>query len=549
MCGIFGVCGASLGLEFYRSYFDRLNHRGPDDSVLCYVPKHGTDNIIFGFKRLMINGLDEGSNEPLCDGDLTLICNGEIFNWKDLYQSHPSWKKRTSNDCEVILHLFKTYGPKSLCEHLDGEYAFALFDASTSKLYMGRDHLGIRPLYWCKDKSEVWFASEPRCLLGVSKPSKVAPFPPNTFVTFDLSRTYPTLTASQTIHHFLLSKPSYPHTDRKEVISNLHILLIDAVKKRVTNADVEVGALLSGGLDSSLVTSIAVNFCGIDPSTFQTFAIGMEGSPDLENAQKVADFLGTHHHSVVVTEKQCLDAIPSVIAAIGSYDCTTVRASVPHWLIARYVRKSTKVRILLTGEVADEASGSYAYFEMAPSDDAFGEETLRLLNSIHRFDGLRADRCIANASLEARVPFSDAKLLEYFMGVHPSLKRFGSFSESAHIEKALWREAFSDVLPPEVRDRRKNGFSDGCSSKKASFHTIIQAHVDTVISDEEFECAKDRILHNPPRTKETYWYRKLFWCAYPRMDTLIPYEWMPREDWCGKVDDPSARELSHYGGD
>jgi len=546
MCGIFGVGGASLSLEFYRAYFDRLDHRGPDDSVLRYVPKHGPDNLIFGFKRLMINGLDEDSNEPLCDGDLTLICNGEIFNWKTLYESHPTWVRKTSNDCEVILHLFKTYGPEGLCSHLDGEYAFALFDGSTSKLYMGRDHLGIRPLYWYKDKSEVWFASEPRCLLGVPKTSKVAPFPPNTFVTFDLGGPYPILTDSQTIHYFLLDKPSYPHTDRNEVISNLRTLLIGAVRKRVSNSDVEVGALLSGGLDSSLVVSLAVNFCGIDPSTFQTFAIGMEGSPDLENAQKVADFLGTQHHSIVVTEKECLDAIPSVIAAIGSYDCTTVRASVPHWLIARYVRKNTKVRVLLTGEVADEASGSYAYFEMAPSVEEFGFETFRLLNAIHRFDGLRADRCIANASLEARVPFSDVKLLEYFMGVHPSLK---TFNGSTRIEKALWREAFGDVLPPEVRDRRKNGFSDGCSSQKASFHTIIQAYVETFIPDEEFEDAKGRILHNPPRTKETYWYRKLFWWAYPRMDALIPYEWMPREDWCGKVGDPSARELSHYGGD
>jgi asparagine synthase (glutamine-hydrolysing) len=270
----------------------------------------------------------------------------------------------------------------------------------------------------------------------------------------------------------------------------------------------------------------------------------MEGSPDLIRAQEVADFIGTKHHSVVCTEQDFLKALEETIYTTGSFDVTTIRASVGHMLISQYVRDHSDVKVVYTGETIDEM-GSYLYFQNAPSPEAFQEEAVRLLENIHHFDMLRGDRSISSAGLEARVPFSDKAFMQFYMGIHPKYRMF----DGERIEKHPLRAAFAKegLLPESVLWRRKNGFSDSVSNLRKSWFEIIQDHIDTIISDEEFERKKGAFEHDPPQLKEGYYYRKVFSDHYRHHQKLTPYQWLPQ--WCGEIVDPSARVLNMYAGD
>ncbi len=319
-------------------------------------------------------------------------------------------------------------------------------------------------------------------------------------------------------------------------------LLTKAVVKRMMS-DRPVGSLLSGGLDSSLVSAIANRHRTFD-RPLETFSIGLSGSPDLEAAQLVADHIGSHHHNVEVQESDFLAALKETIYTTGSFDVTTIRASVGHMLISHYVRDHSDVKVLYTGETIDEM-GSYLYFQNAPSPEAFHQEAVRLLKDIHFFDMLRGDRSISSAGLEARVPFSDKAFMAYYMGIDPKIRMF----DGQRIEKYPLRKAFDgfNYLPDSVLWRRKNGFSDSVSSKKRSWSTIIKDYVDAIISDSEFERCKNDLDIDPPKTKEAYYFRKVFTEFYGDHQGLTPYQWLPK--WCGDVVDPSARVLSIYEAD
>jgi asparagine synthase (glutamine-hydrolysing) len=317
----------------------------------------------------------------------------------------------------------------------------------------------------------------------------------------------------------------------------------NAVEERMMS-DRKIGCLLSGGLDSSLISSIVARKAK-NPKDIETFSIGLKGSPDLIAAQEVADHIGTTHHSIELTEQDFIAALEETIYITGSYDITTIRASVGHQLISNWVKDNSEVKVLFTGETIDEM-GSYLYFQQAPSEEAFQEEALRLLKDIHYFDMLRGDRSISSAGLEARVPFADLSFIKYYMGIDPKQRMFDG---NHKIEKHLLRKAFEDgdYLPNHILWRRKNGFSDSVSDKNRSWSTIIEEYVDLIIADDKYQSERLQFDHLRPETKESFYIRKTYEKYYGHNTQATPYMWLPK--WCGDVKDPSARTLSIYEAD
>lgn len=305
-----------------------------------------------------------------------------------------------------------------------------------------------------------------------------------------------------------------------------------------------VGCLLSGGLDSSLVAAMASQEYTKEGKILETFSIGMPGSPDLAAASKVAEHIGSKHHHVQLAESDFLAALDETVYMLGSFDVTTIRASVGHMLISSYVSKNSDVKVLFSGETADEF-GSYLYFQNAPSPEEFQQEAIRLLSDIHYFDMKRGDRSISYSGIEARVPFADKTFMQYYMGIDPQLRMFGN----GRIEKYLIRKAFADcsLLPDEMLWRRKNGFSDSVSHIDRSWSQVIKEYVNTIVSDREFKTKALDFVHDTPKTKEAYYYRKIFTKYYGKHQNLTPYQWLPR--WCGEVLNPSARTLKIYAAD
>lgn len=511
MCGIYAYLRKNgtkndtiMDTEF--RYFMNMKHRGPDSSFMgTIVP----NRLFFGFHRLAINGLDMMSNQPMELDGYVLICNGEIFNHDELVHQH-RLETKTKSDCEVILHLYALYGMDETIKMLDGEFAFVLYDRKKDELFVGRDHLGVRPLFYDEtlgDCDRNIFASEAKAISVLPGVVSVKQFPPRTWWS------------SNSGYHVYYAFPEttqyYRYPERR-----LRYLLEEAVSKRVHNTDVEVGCLLSGGLDSSIVAAIAAQELAKHGKTIKTFCIGVEGSPDLEAASQVAKHIGSVHYSFLVEEKDIVDALDDTIYTIESNDVTTVRASIFHRLIAHKIRNSTNVKVLLSGETADELSGSYAYFANAPDDESFRRESLRLLREIHYFDGLRADRCVSSAGLELRVPFADKNFIDFYTTLNPTLLR-------QDLEKALLRNACSDLLPEFILKRRKNGFSDSATSSKRSVADMIREARGIKTYEEELE------LYNSI-------YRTYF------TPGQIPHQWQPK--WTEEKD-PSARLLSTYQGD
>lgn len=526
MCGIFASIDSSMDEKQLEQWSDKVNHRGPDNSKMISIG----ERIVFGFHRLRINGVNSLSDQPMHLDGIYLIANAEIFNHKELARKY-SFSIKSESDCEVILHMYQKFGLERTVKELNGEFAIVIYDSKKDIVYAARDHLGIRGMYIGYSDQEVYFASEAKALTFCNE---IEQFPP---------RMWWSNSSNSFIEYYSLSFEK--HKDQRESthLNKINELLTNSVKSRMMS-DRKIGCLLSGGLDSSLIAAIVAKLSD-DPKEIETFSIGMEGSPDLIAAQKVADLIGTTHHSIVVEEADFIAALEETIYLCGSYDITTIRASVGHQLICKWIRDNSTVKVIFTGETADEM-GSYLYFQQAPSPLAFQNECVRLLEDIHYFDMLRGDRSVSSAGLEARVPFADKAFVEYFMGIDPSLRMF----DDQRIEKYLIRKAFEadKILPSEVLWRRKNGFSDSVSKKDKSWSTIIQEYVDSKITDEEYSINKHQFSFETPRTKEGYYYRKIFSEQYGKAcEKLTPYQWLPR--WCGDVVDPSARVLPIYAAD
>ena len=544
MCGIFAYFGEHIPFSVLKENFDKIQKRGPDNSVI----KRINDQHFLGFHRLSINDVSEKGNQPLYHPDtrdLVLICNGEIYNHKQLTEEN-GYKTNSNSDCEVILHLYKEYGIEKTVKKLDGVFAFILYDGITNKIYAARDPFGVRPLFMGKtvvtgdmytpiDKLEMLFSSEAKSLTDIA--DEIIPFPPGTYWCSD---------SHDFVSHYKYQYPNpskndikYNTDDMEKTCDNVQKLLVSAVNKRLMS-DRPIGCLLSGGLDSSLVSALVAR--NYEPGTLETFSIGIKGSTDLYYAKMVAEHIKSKHHHIELEEKDFLNAIDEVIYAIESYDTTTVRASVGNYLVSKYIKENTNCTVIYNGDGSDEVCGSYLYLKNAPNELEFHNECEKLLREIHCYDVLRSDRCISENGLEPRTPFLDKAFVNYYMSIKPELRM-----SKDRIEKFILRESFSkmNLLPSEVLWRQKEAFSDGVSGKEKSWYEIIQDMVNEKITDEDFEAFKKTHPHNTPELKESMYYRLIFEKYFGvNHDNIIPHLWMPK--WCGKQKDPSARVLSVY---
>ncbi len=528
MCGIVAYVGErdDRVSKRLRETFEAHVHRGPDYQEWREI----NSQIAFGFQRLTIRGLGEIGNQPLWSSDKrdAVICNGEVYNETELYDLLKLEKQPGATDCAVILPLVKHFGIERACQLLDSEFAFVYYEGVSGKVYAARDPIGIRPLFYGKAKhgDGMLFASEVKFLADVC--DEVTPFPPGHYYDGEQLVLFRDIAA--------VSAPV--KDDEATMLAQVERLLVKAVQKRLV-ADVRVGYLLSGGLDSSLVCAIASRF---SKQPIETFAVGMlEDAIDIKYAEIVADHIGSKHHNVYVTKDQALEALEEVIYHLETWDITTIRASIGMYLVCKYIKKNTDVKVLLTGEVSDELFG-YKYTDYAPSAQAFQEEAQKRIRELHVYDVLRADRCISAASLEARVPFGDLDFAAYVMAIEPDRKL-----NRTNMGKAILRKAFAGkgYLPDSILWREKAAFSD------AMGHSLVDSIKDCAsksYTEAEVRRAQLRFPHSAPFTKESLLYREIFEKLFPGRAELIPTYWMPNKQWenCD-VSDPSARVLPNYG--
>ncbi|GHF92970.1 asparagine synthase B [Thalassotalea marina] len=507
MCSIFGILDIKTGADALRPKAIEssrlLRHRGPDWSGV-----YSNDNAILVHERLAIVDTEHGA-QPLYNEDKThvLAVNGEIYNHKALEEKLTvDYQFKTHSDCEVILPLYQEFGT-GFVDKLQGMFAFCLYDETTNSYVIARDHIGIIPLYTGRDEEgNFYVASEMKALMPMCK--TVEEFPPGHVLdsrTGELVKYY-----KRNWMEFSAIKDNFTSKQK------LREALEESVKSHLMT-DVPYGVLLSGGLDSSLVSSITQKFAArrIEENDLSeawwpkvhSFACGLEGSPDLVAAQKVADSIGTIHHSVIFTEQEGIDALKEVIYHLETYDVTTIRASTPMYLMARKI-KAMGIKMVLSGEGADEIFGGYLYFHKAPNAQEFHEELLRKLDKLHMFDCLRANKSMSAWGVEARVPFLDKSFMDVAMRINPEDKMCGN----GKIEKGILRSSFEGYLPEEILWRQKEQFSDGVGY---SWIDGLKAHVEEQVTDQQLENAKFRFPHNTPDTKEAYFYRAIFEEHFP----------------------------------
>ncbi len=508
MCSILGIldipgdAGARREGALALSRLQR--HRGPDWSGVF-----ADDRTILVHERLAIVDVTHGA-QPLYDrtGSTVLAVNGEIYNHRELEAGLASpYPFNTESDCEVILALYEERGTDFLDE-LNGIFAFILYDAEAGRWMIGRDPIGVIPLYWGRDKDGVLHvASEMKALMPVC--TEVAEFPPG-HLWDSAGEAEPVRYYHRHWHDWDTLEREIPDPAR------LGKALDDAVRRQLMS-DVPYGALLSGGLDSSVVAALAARHASrrVEDDErssawwprLHTFCIGLEGSPDCAKAREVAEMIGSVHHEYIYTIQEGLDALPEVIGHLETYDVTTIRAATPMYLMARRI-KATGVKMVLSGEGADEIFGGYLYFHKAPDARAFHEETVRKLDRLHLYDCLRANKAMAAWGIEARVPFLDTEFLDVAMSMDPEAKRSGE----GRMEKQILREALGHLIPESVAWRQKEQFSDGVGY---GWIDGLRDHAEARVSDEELAGAEERFPINPPVTKEGYLYRSIFEERFP----------------------------------
>ena len=521
MCSIMGYCGKEVERERFMTGFLQTLSRGPDDSRVI-----DTGNGLLGFHRLSIMGLTPSGMQPFEMEGSYVVCNGEIYGfqkWKEELSGKYSFK--SESDCEILLPMYREYGVEMFAK-LDAEFACIFYDRKTNGYIAARDPIGIRPLYYGYDeKGTIVFASEPKNLIGIVE--KISPFPPGHYYKDGKFTCYCDVAKADTVLT----------DDLETVCRNIHDKLVACVEKRLV-ADAKVGFLLSGGLDSSLVCAIAAKK---SEKPIKTFAIGMsEDAIDLKYARQVAQYIRSDHQEIIITKEDVLSSLETVIQILGTFDITTIRASMGMYLICKAIHEQTDIRVLLTGEISDELFG-YKYTDFAPDAEAFQKEAEKRIRELHMYDVLRADRCISVNALEARVPFGDLDFVKYVMGVDHELKlnKYGK-------GKYLLRHAFEgDYLPEEILWREKAAFSDAVGHSMVDY---LKEYAENCYTDEELDEYKRKYTHAQPFTKESLLYREIFEKYYPEQGEMIVDFWMPNKAWEGcNVDDPSARVLSNYG--
>jgi len=535
MCGIAAWIKKAGGynLEDLSEAVKTIQHRGPDRTKSLILG----DRVRIDFHRLCINGLDEGSDQPFHVGDWYLIANAEIYNYQQLEDCYPT----TSNsDCEVIVKMLaEGCSVDKVAYELDGVFAFFAVNIKTQRAVVSRDIFGVRALYMGSGKDLAFCVASEMKALHAAGCDSVQVVPPNTCMEIYFGGDELALSSKHYWPPFILQHYRPLICDEDRALRACQTLLRRAVKKRIMADRLPIGCFLSGGLDSSLIAALLVEYLP-HPTDLHTFSIGMTGATDLKHAKTVADYLGTTHHQIVVTEEEMLEAIPHALRHMETFDTTTIRAGTGMYLLSKWIATHSPVRVIFSGEGADELSGSYLYFRNAPSPNAYQEECLRLVRDLHRYDNLRADKTTAAAGLEVRTPFLDREFSNIYLRISPEL-RSPRDVDGKQIEKYLLRLAFRDCLPESIVWRTKEAFSDGVSSNQKSWFAIIQDHVNADVTLAPVESKR-----LPPAFPEAQWYRNLFESMYTaRNDSLIPYYWLPK--WCAPgVNDPSARVLDTY---
>jgi asparagine synthase (glutamine-hydrolysing) len=541
MCGIWAYI--SKNKKNYYDYFKKIAHRGPDAS--SYIFKH---EATIGFHRLAIIEKSIEGMQPFIDDNIILICNGEIYNYKELIKKYNI--QNCVNDCMCILKLYKLLSFEDFVNVINkeiiGEFAFIIFefnDNILSKIIAGRDIFGVRPLYYSKieiniddnndnndnndNRTEYIFSSE---IKGIPIEFKnVNEFPCGTIILFDyINNIEKCYDITNGIYESTANSSNYDlYTIKQE--------LIKAVERRLmADNPEEIGFYLSGGLDSSLLCSIAAKL--VYPKQIRTFAIGFNGSTDLPFAKKVANSINSIHKEIIITEEQALNVIDDVIYATCTYDITTIRASCGQFLLSKYIKEFTNIKIIINGDGSDEVLGGYMFNYYAPSPEAFHNSCLKYTSEIHMYDGRRLDRCLAYFGLEARVPFLDINYVKSLWGI-PAPMRMPTYN---NCEKFLLRQIFNDesYLPQDCLFRKKEAFSDGISSKDNSWFSIISNYMNTKIDKyDEQDCP----------TKEAYYYKSKFieYFGKERL-SIIPHYWQPDFMFDNVYIDPSARFLKIY---
>ncbi|XP_013880727.1 asparagine synthetase [glutamine-hydrolyzing] [Austrofundulus limnaeus] len=555
MCGIWALFGSDECLSVQCTCAMKIAHRGPD--AFRFENVNGFTNCCFGFHRLAIVDQLYGM-QPLRVKRfpyLWLCYNGEIYNHNTLKEQF-GFDYQTKMDGEVLLHLYDRFGIKKMASLLDGVFAFVLLDTANSKVHLGRDTYGVRPLYkFLTDDGFLAVCSEAKGLIDITHSmttaASIVPFLPGHIEVFDLQPSGKVQSVQFEQFHCCTQEPAHAVYDTvgklptgfdvETVKSNIRKLFENAVRKRLM-AHRRIGCLLSGGLDSSLVAATLVKLAKEAklPYPIQTFSIGSEDSPDILAARKVAAHIGSEHHEVNFTAEEGIQALKEVIFHLDSYDITTIRASVGMYLVSKYIRTKTDSVVIFSGEGSDELTQGYIYFHKAPSPTAAAEDSVRLLKELYMFDVLRADRTTAAHGLELRVPFLDHRFTAYYLSLPEDMR-----VPKDGVEKHLLREAFKglNLIPDEILWRRKEAFSDGVMSVKKSWHSCLQEHLQTQVTDEQMEKARKLFPHNPPTTKEAYHFREQFEENFPGRAQWLSHYWMP--NWVSTTD-PSARTLSIY---
>jgi asparagine synthase (glutamine-hydrolysing) len=568
MCGIFALLNTNINYNqlnlTIKEQFYKGKRRGPEYSQL----ENQYMKMTLGFHRLAINGLNPESNQPIVFNDIVLICNGEIYNYKKLYNSM-NVKPVTDSDCEVIIHLYLKYGIEQTLIMLDGVYSFVLYDNRINhqlinNVYIARDPLGVRPLYKLYNIDDKYglfnlygFASELKCLEYFYNQNtfhyRLEQFEPGTYSIFQygskVKSIWEPIVINKPYFLHLFSFTLFTHNIselKEELFSNISKYLDAAVIKRCNTTERPVACLLSGGLDSSLIAALVANYFRKKGKQIETYSIGLENSEDIKYARIVADYIGSKHTEIIVTEDDMFNAIPEVIKAIESYDTTTIRASIGNYLIGKYIAANSQAKVIFNGDGSDELFGGYLYMHQCPDDIEFDKETRRLLKDIHLFDVLRSDKSISSNGLEPRTPFLDRTFVNYILSIPPYFRNHTNFKEP---EKFLLRKSFEhiyfcdsitrQILPDEILWRKKEAFSDGVSSQDRSLFTILQQFI-TIYYDNKNPRVES---YKPCIELEKRYYKEIFDKEFPNCSNILPYFWMPKYT---NTTDPSARTLDFY---
>ena len=563
MCGIFALLNET-NISNALLEFNKGKHRGPESTETAIY-----NNLLLGFHRLAINGLDDISNQPIIINKKALICNGEIYNYKSLY-NQLNIVPKTNSDCEIILHMYEKFGIKQTLNMLDGVFAFVLYDFSSTpnKIYIARDPFGVRPLYTLTQTSDktsdktsdnytpvYGFASELKCLSNIyDSDNKISQYEPGSYSIFQIGQTCGRwIPVKENVKYFI---PTFSHNIyyKNEAIyyNNICKYLTNAVYKRCLTTERPIACLLSGGLDSSLITALVDNFFKVnyENKQLETYSIGLYGSEDLKHAQLVAEYLSTKHTEIIVSEDDMFNAIPEVIYNIESYDTTTVRASIGNYLLGKYIAKHSDAKVIFNGDGSDELLGGYLYMHKCTSDIEFDRETRRLLKDIHLFDVLRSDKSISSNGLEPRTPFLDKNFVNYILSLPIS---FRNHNNQKQIEKFILRNSFSpnnflnhngsDLLPSEILWRKKEAFSDGVSSPGNSLYQILQKKIAMKLNEDNLVSSEDLPKYEADINTEKYYYKTIFESKFTNRLNILPYYWMPKYT---NAIDPSARTLQFY---